>query len=230
MKRSILSLLCTFTLGTMHAQVSGMWEFTKVTLGDEEVTPVAKWTRLNEDGTFQSGNGWVQNAEGTWNYDKESKSFLPVTKNGITDEFGPFEVSFTGDGLTWKRKEEGMEVVVSLRRINEIPKGPMDEIVGLWDLDDAQSNGRNILDEMDPGLNRYLFIRWDRIFVFGNTPDGRLTGYWHFDGHRPQVTLIYHDSARDREYWNVSYEDGKMIWNNSEFVELTFSRIGKFPE
>ena len=74
----------------------------EVTVGVEIMTPTAKWTRINEDGTFQSGNGWMQNAEGTWTFDEVSSLFLPTTKNWILDEGGPFEVMFSGDGMQWR--------------------------------------------------------------------------------------------------------------------------------
>ena len=31
---------------SVHAQVEGLWEIKKVTVGDQTMTPLAKWTRI----------------------------------------------------------------------------------------------------------------------------------------------------------------------------------------
>lgn len=54
---------------SLKAQATGLWEVTKVIVGQEEMTPVAKWTQINKDGTFETGNGWLQNGNGTWTFD-----------------------------------------------------------------------------------------------------------------------------------------------------------------
>lgn len=96
MNRTIYTLLTTilftFSLTLINAQqaVVGFWEVTEVKVGDQTMTPVAKWTRIHEDGTFQSGNGWLQNSEGTWTFDKKYNHFEANDPNGLVDEFGPF--------------------------------------------------------------------------------------------------------------------------------------------
>ncbi len=72
---------------SVHAQVEGIWEIRKVTVGDQTMTPVSKWTRINSDFIYQSGNGWLQNSEGNWTFDKSLNQFLPIEKNGIVDDF-----------------------------------------------------------------------------------------------------------------------------------------------
>jgi hypothetical protein len=95
---------------SVYAQVEGLWEINKVTVGDQTMTPLAKWTRINSDFTYQSGNGWLQNSEGNWTFDKSLNQFLPIEKNGIVDDFGPFEVEIIKDHMTWTRIEAGDEV------------------------------------------------------------------------------------------------------------------------
>ena len=70
----------------------GFWRVDKVEVGQETMTPVAKWFRINQDGTYQSGNGWLQNSVGTWTFDKAKNLYVPTEKNGIVDLFGGFEV------------------------------------------------------------------------------------------------------------------------------------------
>jgi len=159
-----------------NAQVEGLWEIRKVTVGDRTMTPLAKWTRINNDFTYKSGNGWLQNSEGNWTFDKQLNQFLPIEKNGMVDDFGPFKVEIIEDRMTWTRIEEGDKVVVQLERIEKIPKGPADNIQGLWDLNSAIRDEENLMSSYDPDNNRYYHIRWDRIFVNDFGPKGRQTG------------------------------------------------------
>ena len=62
-------------------EIIGMWEFTSVQVGDQTMTPVAKWAKYNSDGTFQSGNGWTQNSIGTWNY---NDTFVPSVLSSVS--------------------------------------------------------------------------------------------------------------------------------------------------
>ena len=75
-------------------QIGGFWEVETVQVGDRDVTPVAKWFQINEDGTYQAGNGWMQNDEGTWAYDEQNQTYAPTSKNGLIDEFGAFSLQF----------------------------------------------------------------------------------------------------------------------------------------
>ena len=92
---------------SVNAQVEGLWEIRKVTVGDQTMTPLAKWTRINSNFIYQSGNGWLQNSEGNWSFDKSLIQFLPIEKDGIADEFGPFEVEIVKDHMSWTRIEDG---------------------------------------------------------------------------------------------------------------------------
>jgi hypothetical protein len=35
-------------------------------MGNNEMTPIARWMRFNKDSTQTSGNGWLQHSEGSW--------------------------------------------------------------------------------------------------------------------------------------------------------------------
>lgn len=229
-----LSVLIITSTSLCAQQIIGFWEIKEVKVGDEIMTPVAKWTKINADHTYQSGNGWLQNAVGTWTYDMQNKTFFPKETNGIKDEFGAFNVSFDHNNMIWERTEEGMSVTVTLAPITEMPMSTADQLVGLWDLTKVIKNEQNITSDYDPNDKHYIFIRWDRIFV-ARTPEGtRATGYWHIHGHRPELTLMSHNPDKGIESWRVSVNNSDLnmigISDSNKNLELIFSRLNAFPE
>ena len=228
---SLLFLTSTF----LYAQdISGLWEIKKVLVGGQTMTPVAKWTNIHKDGSYQSGNGWLQNAEGTWTFDKSKKLYTPVETNGIKDEFGPFTVEFKNNSMTWLREEEGMIVTVSLEKINKLPKSTADRMVGLWDLQDVIKNGKSIIKVIDPNSKHYIFIQWSRFFL-ERTPQGkRSTGYWHIHDHKPEVTLLNHNEKKPAKKWNVSASANELkmigISDSNKNIEMIYKRIHQFPK
>lgn len=236
--RSTLSsfLFIFMTIGfTVQAQkITGLWEVTKVEMGDQSMTPVAKWTRINKDGTYQSGNGWLQNSIGTWSYDKTANQFSPVEANGIADNYGPFTVSFEGETMFWKRMEDGMEVTVTLESIWEMPMSTADKLNGLWDLQSTTDDGKDITGEYDPDNKYYLFIRWDRIYIERTSKGERKSGYWHINAHRPEITLLSQPGVKEPESWAITINNRvltlKGISDSNKSLELTFTRIHQFPE
>src|SRR5690606_30317287 len=117
-----------FSLYTNAQQMIGFWVVDKVMVGDQDLTPVAKWFKYHKDHTYQSGNGWTQNDIGTWAYDKSKKEFMAQTSMGIKDEYDVFKVRFSENKMFWEREEDGMKVVVSLSRIKEMPMSTKDSI------------------------------------------------------------------------------------------------------
>ncbi|MDW7694107.1 hypothetical protein R9C00_05075 [Flammeovirgaceae bacterium SG7u.111] len=237
MKNSLLTLLVFYFLiscaYSQQSNVVGFWEIEKVMVGEEVMTPVAKWTKINADGTYQSGNGWLQNSTGTWTFDKNNNLFSPEEKNGIKEGFGAFTVSLDGKKMKWEREEEGMKVVVSLIPIEKKPMSTADKIHGLWDLTSAAKGGENITSEYDANDKCYLFIRWDRLYR-ERTPEGeRATGYWHINGHKPEVTFLSHQERKAPKTWRVEVEDTQLIMtgisDSNMDLKLTFERINEFP-
>ena len=235
MKRIKTLLLIAITVCSVqiNAQPTGFWEITKVSVGDQEMTPVAKWTRINNDGTYQSGNGWLQNSVGTWDYDNKSRVFSPKETNGILESYGGFKVDQEGNNMTWQREEDGMQVTVSLKRIEELPMSPADHAVGLWDLTSASKNGADIQSQIDPDDNYNIHMRWSRLFVERSTA-GKGSGYWFIHAHRPELTMMSHDSEnKPIQSWMISFENDQMIWTgNSDSNRgqvLRYSRIFEFP-
>lgn len=231
----LIVTLLFFNSAISYAQdIIGFWEIKKVIVGGKTMTPVAKWTKINKDGTFQSGNGWLQNATGTWQFDKKKNLYSPTETNGLKDEFGPFTIEVNKDKMTWLREEEGSIVTVSLERITKMPKATADELVGLWNLSTIIKNEKEITATFDPSNTYYLFIRWDRIYM-KRTPEGnRSTGYWHINGHRPEVTFLSHDKNKTTESWKVETSDKTLkmigISDANKNTVMSFKRLDAFPK
>ena len=83
----ILSLFHTY----LPAQITGLWEVEKVKVGEQEMTPVAKWFDLKEGNRLHSGNGGVRNTLGAWNYNSENSELLFQNEQGKADEMGAFQ-------------------------------------------------------------------------------------------------------------------------------------------
>ena len=214
----------------------GFWGFKEVKVGDENMTPVAKWVRINKDNTFVGGNGWLQNSAGTWTYDSKTRAYRPRETQGtvIDDEGGAFTVNTQGDIMTWEREEEGMKVKVTLQKITQMPKSTADEMVGLWDLSRITKGGQDVTSSFDPDNKQYVFFRWDRVFMERTPQNERQYALWHINGHKPEVTIINHDKTKANETWHISVVGTELrmrgISDSNKDVEMVFSRISKFPQ
>lgn len=214
--------------------IVGLWKINEVKVGTKKMTPVAKWTKINKDGTYQSGNGWLQNSEGNWTFDTKRNLYAPKEKNGIIDEFGPFTVEFTKKGMTWLREEEGIIVTVSLKRINKLPKATSDKLIGLWSLETYTKNGSDITNTFDPDKKHYIFIRWDRIYIDRTPKEKRSTGYWHIHGHKPEITFLPHSKDEKVKSWKVVVTEASLklmgLSDSNKSTEKIYKRIHQFPK
>lgn len=213
--------------------VDGFWLVTKVTVGGKELTPVARWFKINE-GKQVSGNGWTQHSFGTYKYDKKTSEMTFLTANEPADEFGAFKVERKGPLMTWTRTEEGEVVVVDLKPITEIPNSPADNAKGLWVLESALDRDANITKQLDPDHKYFLFIRWDRKYVRQINAHERISGYWFFDAHRPEITFISENREQEDEKWMVTIEGQKMTMKGSsenvQSMVMTYLRATDFPK
>lgn len=214
------------------AQVEGLWTVEKVTVGKETKTPVAKWTQINQDGTFQSGNGWVQNSEGTWKY--SNGEFFVQEMNALED-FGAFKVKdLSQEKMIWERLEEGDLVRVIWKKTEKKPKSPADFMIGLWDLTRVENENKDITILFDPENKYYVFMRWDRIYVTRNSEGQKETGYWYINAHRPEFVMISHQTEQALQSWLLSFENEKMIWKGNSEVNrnqiFVFERLNTFPK
>lgn len=213
----------------------GLWVVEKVAAAGQEMTPVARWFRINENGTFESGNGWTQWSEGDWTYDDSTKQFLPEEKNDIKDPSGAFTVSFAGEKMLWKREEEGMAVTITLSLSEKLPEAPADKIQGWWDLEKAESNGLSNMEDIDPEDRYILKIRWDRIFEEWKAEGSRATGYWHMHAKRPHLTLLPHTEGESPSSWIVEFNGSDEviltgISDHNRDQKLIFSRLYEYPQ
>ncbi|TFV97815.1 hypothetical protein E4S40_04025 [Algoriphagus kandeliae] len=217
-------------------ELIGLWEIQKVNVGSMEMTPVARWSEIKEDGTFYSGNGWMRHSEGIWSFDSSTNEFLPENRYGPADSFGSFKVSFDGvDKMTWTRVEEGEEVVVSLTKVQERPTAHWDLMIGLWELKEITDGVDSENKKSNFSENSFLFIRWDRIYNQMSPEEGRQTGYWHSHGHRPEMTFLSHNSNKPVESWKISFqgEDNLQmegISDTNKGITVSFQRLSQFPD
>ena len=225
-------LLCSCLVYAQKEKIVGLWEIEKVEVGKENMTPVAKWMRINQDGSCQSGNGWLQNTEGTWTYHAEKKMYTADNPLGILDEFGGFLVSFDGEKMFFEREEEGMPVKVFLKPIEELPMSPADYFEGMWKLVDITDQGTSIRDSFDKEHKHQILIRWDRIYR-NYTPEGkRMTGYWHINGHRPEITFLPHQKESEAESWMIQVDEKELIMkgtsDHNKTIERRYQRSNSF--
>ncbi|OEK06423.1 hypothetical protein BFP71_01730 [Roseivirga misakiensis] len=174
------------------APVVGLWEVLEVIVGDEKLTPTAKWFHLLSDGSMTSGNGWVQNFDGSFNYDRDTKKLLQASQ-GTVDEFGAFDVTITKDGMVWKRLEMETPVKVTLKKVDKKPLAPWDIIIGNWEVEEQTINSNK--DDHAPEDNfvnfSAIYFGWDRRFKKYDETGKRIeTGIWHIEAHSNWIWLI----------------------------------------
>ena len=230
MKKVLILISSILITNPVNAQLSGLWEVTNVKVGSEEMTPVAKWTHLFENGTFTSGNGWLQNSDGTWEFDSESSEVLVVTETGFKNEFGPFEVEMKGEnGMIWSRIEGADLVYVHYKRIEEIPKSPATLAIGLWMVNEVINDGEIVTESYKKEHAMGVFVRWDNLFQ-EITSEGRVSGIWRVNAHRPVLDVLFYDGKRSLEYWDLDFEgENKMIWKREGLI-IKYERLNSFPE
>ena len=208
--------------------ITGLWVIEKVLVNDKNLSPTAKWILFEADGTYTSGNGWLQNDLGSWVYDDQQNTLLQSTEAGI-DPYGPFNISFQGEKMTLQRVEEGNKVNISLVKVSKKPMAPWDMIVGSWEI--------TIANGIDPAtgkvISEYLLEKttysfgWDRRYKKLDK-EGALveTGIWQMDAHSPTLTLIS-DKKSTRTNWEIEVNNSEMRWKrpmNNELMKLYFKK------
>ncbi|WP_296705818.1 hypothetical protein [Algoriphagus sp.] len=225
-------ILVSFSGFAQKETMVGLWEVEKVSVGEENMTPVAKWFRLNADDTYQGGNGWLQSSKGNWNYDADANLYTATDSLDVMDEFGGFSVSFDNEKMVWEREEEGMSVKVTLLPIEKLPMSPADYLEGMWDLEKITENGQSIIGDFDKENKHKLFIRWDRIYINFNPEGKKLTGYWHINGHRPEITLLPHQEDGNPESWRIEVNNKELVMtgisDSNRAIERTYMRRNTF--
>jgi hypothetical protein len=231
---SILSLITiiSFFSCEKNTTIEGLWVVKSVVVGDEEMTPNARWTRFNSDLTQESGNGRFQHSYGTWKLNQKSHELSIENSNGLDDLNEPFVISNNENEMIWERTEEGQNIKVTLERSSKLPETYGDKILGLWKLEKAISNGNYFEKSDKKEINDYIFFRWDKRFVI-ESEKGRINGVYNVHGHKPEVELIPYGDQVKRDFWEIQFEENQItlkLLNSDTTVTRQFRRINKFPD
>lgn len=209
-------------------KIEGLWGVISVKVGEQEMTPNARWVRINPNGTQESGNGWFQHSIGTW--ETTDDQLKMINTNGLEDGYGGFQYRLIDQEMIWKREEENQSVEILLKRASKLPKTYADQLLGLWQLEEASGSGNYFSDTVKP--QDYLYFGWDRRFLI-NTSLGKFRGVYHVNGHRPLVEFIPNDENLIRNRWEIDFqEDGITLteMNTATSTTRKFKRIYVFPE
>ncbi len=223
-----LLAILVFSSCKKDQSIVGLWLVESVKIGDEEMTPNARWTRFHADFTQESGNGWFQHSIGTWQLDSESDRLKIINTNGINDNNEAFQISINGEEMTWTRTEEGQALTVNLIRIEKLPQTHGDQILGLWKLEESKGEGPYFKASSES--DDYLFFRWDKRFVIG-TNEGKINGVYNTHGHKSELELIPYGNQYERYFWKIEFNDNYLILsilNSDNVVTRRFVRIHDF--
>ena len=210
-----------------NSRIHGLWEVEKVVVGEDSMTPVSRWTRFNSDGTQTSGNGWFQHLIGAWSIKEDLLTIR--SSNGVIDEAEPFKLKFTNDKMTWKREEDGQEVTVHLKRIEEIPTSDGNKLLGLWKLIKSTSDGSDITVMSNPDSKAMLHLRWDNMYVQHNMPKGKQYGIYKIHGHKPEIQLVNYGESPQFSFWKFTIFKDKLTLTSTDGQSvMEFERIYQF--
>lgn len=220
MKTIIISIFSVLITTFTYAQsITGLWIVDRVSVGDQVMTPVAKWFKFNSENTYQAGNGWLQNDQGVWKYTSGKTEFTTQSQIGA-DEFGAFKISFLNHQMYWERMENGEKVVVALSRIDSLPLSPKDKVIGNWEL---ISNNDTLTPMNQINNKQQILIRWTGTYRKTSNESTRTSGYWYMHAHRPELRFISTDRAKDIEVFTVSFSAGILILKSKNDANLIFT-------
>lgn len=226
-----LLLILMLTGCEKSSQIEGLWIVSLVQVGDQTMTPNARWTRFNSDHTQESGNGRFEHSYGTWSLDRETHELSIKNTNGLDDLYDPFKVSFEQDKMIWKRNEEGQDLTVTLERSSKLPETYGDKALGLWELENA-SGGGTYFGESESKTGESIHFRWDKRFVI-RSRNGKVHGVYNVHGHKSEVELIPYGEPLRRDFWKMEVEQDQLtltLLNSEENVVRKFKRTYRFPD
>ncbi|ETN96627.1 hypothetical protein [Zhouia amylolytica] len=230
-----LLIFFTSTLSLISCQneskIEGQWVIKSATVGNEKMTPDARWVRFHSDFTQESGNGWLQHSFGTYNFDKDTGSLTIINTNGIHDSNEPFKVEIDNKSMTLNRIQDGQMVEVILEQAQKLPMTHGDELFGLWKLNEAIGSGPYFKDPDRIIDSDYIFFRWDKRFVI-SSGTVNINGVYNVHGHKPEVELIPYGAHLQRNFWNMKINKDTItlqLLNTDSTVTRTFKRIHEFP-
>lgn len=171
MRNSWIGLLVALSCSASAQSIAGLWLVEKVMVGDREMTPIAKWFSFDSQGGFTGGNGWLQHSAGNYVYLHDSLWTEDSLASGVS--FGAFALRLEEERLFMGRMEEGMQVQVQMKRIEQRSQAYWDQLVGRWTWGEDQ-----------------IFLRWDREYRIFKKDGTREFGTWHPHAHRKELRLI----------------------------------------
>lgn len=213
-------------------KIEGLWIVETVMVGEEKVTPNARWARFNSDFTQESGNGRFQHSYGTWKLNAKTKELVVTNLNGLEDLNDPFKVTVNQNEMLWERIEEGQNMKVTLVRSSKLPESYGDRILGLWNLESMTGNGDYFEETGKKETSAYIFFRWDKRFVI-QSEKGRINGVYNVHGHKPEVELIPYGGQVKRDFWGIQFKENQItlnLLNSDTTVTRQFRRIRNFPD
>ena len=215
MRSLLFFILITWStiISAQNNPLTGYWKVETVTVGQDNMTPVAKWFHLGPTGDLQGGNGGNINLFGTWQ-SSAGADLLFTNQQGEADPAGPFAVEWNGPELILQREEEGQAIKVILEAFEptDWPMAPWDRITGAW-----QVVGQDQMSENETVDYNTAFFRWDNQVLFNRGNDGvRVwTALWRINAHRPQLELARRGGDSSIISWNIEFKDEQMIWTRS---------------
>ena len=210
--------------------INGLWLVTKVKMGEDEMTPVARWMHFNADSTQTSGNGWLQHSEGTWNLNKNNQLTV-INTNGLLDEAEPFTVEFENNNMIWTREEFGQQVEVTLEKTDKTPTSEANKLYGLWKFDTIFKEGKEVSDSLNPSKKAMLFLRWDSTYELRNYPEGVLYGIFKTHGHRQQIDMVSYSKEPKYQFYEFKLDENKLLLKSTNSnTQIKLTRIYQFLE
>lgn len=64
-----------------------------------------------------------------------------------------------------------------------------------------------ILKDFDPENKHRLFIKWDRNYINFSPEGNQLSGFWHINAHKPEITLLPHQEGSENENWRIEVNE-----------------------
>ena len=211
----ILSGLSVLATSVKGQTIEGLWEIREVRVGEELMTPVAKWYYFDEDGVVTGGNGETRNFNGLYEYDFDASTLKLFDAEGNPDPMGAFSLQQTGWGeLLLRREEMGDNVAVQLVGISTIPKAPWDLLVGMW----QQS-------ETNKAFPKRIFFRWDREYRCFQDNQLIASGIWHVNAHFPELRMLSNTGDSEDTKWMITFsEDGNTLTLKGEEEVISYTR------
>lgn len=228
----LLSLITTLLFTSCAKnKIQGLWVIDRIQDRSGEVKPKARWIEFDKGHYQESGSGWQKHGIGTWTIKKGEVTVL--NSNGYINEFKPFKLKFTKDGMEWSRIEDDRKTKVFLTKIEAIPLSNRDKLLGVWDLKTALEDQQDKTLAVDPRNKAYIQIMWDNTFIMDRGPEGRISGIYRVDGNRNEIELVINEKECDIQTWNFEIDANRLVLmsvNQPKELIFEYTRIDHLPE